>query len=1057
MCLVLGAAGVGKSRLLNEVVARSSARMLWGRCPPYGEGSTYEPLAAWIETLGDETVEDVAGGDAARALFFGAGRDEQPATVSEIKQAALALAAGLAESERLLVFVEDVHWAETAMLDVLDALASVAGVGVVLSARPEVLDARSALAARPSDLRLRLAPLDDACAGALAQAIVPDLAAADRERLVRTAEGSPLVIGQLARHLAEGGRTESLPLGLEAVLQARVENLSPEERAVAERAAIMGREFWDTVIAELEPKASSPAAALASLTRREFIAWGRADGARAVSAPTLSRVFAQAAEPYSFTHALLRDAVYRAVPKLRRAELHERLADLLEKRTAPDELLAFHLEQAAKLRAELRPDAARSLAARAAKRLERAGERALLRQDGDAARALLTRAAVLLDDSAERDRIARSLAEVDRSSGHELVPGDIFAGYRVLGVAGRGGMGVVYSAEDVGVDRRVALKLIAPTLAADPRFRERFARESRIAAHLEHPNVVPVYAAGEEQGQLFIAMRYVEGTDLQALLRGGAVDHARGAAIVAQVAEALDAAHARGLVHRDVKPANVLVTQAGSVEHAYLTDFGLTRESTAADGLTRAGQWVGTLAYVAPEQIRAEPVDARADVYALGAVLYQCLTGELPYAVETELEALAAHLDMPPPVPSGRGAPRVFDRVVARAMSKDPVQRYRSAGDLGRAALAAARGERPRLTEQSVATGAAAPVDTGRRPQRSHRPRTLLIASGAGAIAAGVAIIAAFAAGAFSGSGAPKNPAGHMAGPPVALPAAPDHVAAGNGQVWTLSDDGGDLVRVDRKSGAVRRYPPAVDLGGGTYPGLAATERGVWVVHRGHAIEGTEAVSGIDHVDPRTGEALQHVPLAAPSAIAVRDGSVWAVSSDGQGRGQLVRIDSARDVIANAPVKLGRDPADIAVGPAAIWVANRGDDSVWRIDPHSRAVAAKVAVGDRPSVVRTGPGGVWVLNSGDSTITRIDPSSNQPVGAPISLGKQLNDLVVTQDAVWVSAADGTVTRLDPRTGGTIGTSLSPGTPPLALAPDGASVWVASPAERSISKIEEGRA
>ena len=154
--------------------------MLWGRCPPYGEGSTYEPLAAWIETLGDEAVEDVAGDDAARALFFGAGRDEQPATASEIKRGALALAAGLAESEKLLVFVEDVHWAETAMLDVLDALASVAGVGVVLSARPEVLEARSALAARPSDLRLRLAPLDDAWAGALAQAIVPDLTAADQ-------------------------------------------------------------------------------------------------------------------------------------------------------------------------------------------------------------------------------------------------------------------------------------------------------------------------------------------------------------------------------------------------------------------------------------------------------------------------------------------------------------------------------------------------------------------------------------------------------------------------------------------------------------------------------------------------------------------------------------------------------------------------------------------------------------------------------------------------------------------------------------------------------------
>src|SRR5262249_17340236 len=148
-----------------------------------------------------------------------------------------------------------------------------------------------------------------------------------------------------------------------------------------------------------------------------------------------------------------------------------------------------------------------------------------------------------------------------------------------------------------------------------------------------------------------------------------------------------------------------LVARVGQLEQAYLTDFGLTRESSAADGLTRAGQWVGTLAYVAPEQIRAEPVDARADVYALGAVLYQCLTGRLPFPVETELEALAAHLDLAPPRPSEHGATRAFDRVVERAMSKDPSARYRCAGDVGRASVAAARGEKPRLTEKSVGTG----------------------------------------------------------------------------------------------------------------------------------------------------------------------------------------------------------------------------------------------------------------------------------------------------------------------------------------------------------------
>src|SRR5581483_8247794 len=497
-CLVVGAAGVGKSRLLAEVAARSSRRALWSRCPAYGEGSTYEPLAAWLQALGRDTVERAAGPGAARALLFAAGHDERPATSSEIARAAAALAAGLSRDTNLLVIVEDVHWAESAMVDVIDAIASVSAVAVVVSARPEALDTRPALAAGTTDLRLRLEPLDPESSAALVHAFVPELPERDRKRLVEAAEGSPLVIAQLAHHLAEGGELQALPPGLEAVLQARVENLSPEERGTAERAAVMGREFWDSVVEELAPEAASPAAALASLVRREFVAAGRTDGAPNPAAPTLSRVFAQVAQPYSFTHALLRDAVYRSVPKLRRAELHERLATLLGDRAAPDELVAFHLEQAAKLRADLRPDAARALAARAAKR-------ALLRRDGDAARALLTRAAALLDDSAERQRIALSLAEVERAKGVELMPGDVFAGYRVLGTAGRGGMGVVYSAEDVAVGRRVALKLITPALAADSRFRERFARESRIAAHLEHPNVVPVYAAGEDQGALFIA------------------------------------------------------------------------------------------------------------------------------------------------------------------------------------------------------------------------------------------------------------------------------------------------------------------------------------------------------------------------------------------------------------------------------------------------------------------------------------------------------------------------------------------------------------------------
>src|ERR1700709_2437929 len=209
----------------------------------------------------------------------------------------------------------------------------------------------------------------------------------------------------------------------------------------------------------------------------------------------------------------------------------------------------------------------------------------------------------------------------------EFAPGDVFVNHRIVGLAGRGGMGVVYRAIDLDLARAVALKVIAPALADDPDFRARFVAESKAAAAIEHPNVIPVYYAGERDGVLFIVMRYIDGPDLRALVRAqGRLDAERAAHIVAQVGGALDAAPRHGLVHRDVKPANVLL---GDDDHAYLTDFGLTKRSatTGAGGASRAGGWVGTLGYVAPEQIRGGRVDARTDVYALGCVLVYTLTG----------------------------------------------------------------------------------------------------------------------------------------------------------------------------------------------------------------------------------------------------------------------------------------------------------------------------------------------------------------------------------------------------------------------------------------------
>jgi serine/threonine protein kinase len=231
----------------------------------------------------------------------------------------------------------------------------------------------------------------------------------------------------------------------------------------------------------------------------------------------------------------------------------------------------------------------------------------------------------------------------------ELTSGTGVAGYRVERLLGRGGMGAVYLAEDTSLGRKVALKLLGPELAADERFRERFLRESKLAASLDHRGIVPIYQAGESDGTLFIAMRYVEGSDLRTVLGEGALEPARAIATLEQVADALDAAHASGLVHRDVKPGNILLDTRG---HAYLSDFGLTKQASSQSGLTQTGQLVGTLDYVAPEQIEGREVDGRADVYSLTCVLYECLTGTKPFARESEVATLWAHINEPPRPPA---------------------------------------------------------------------------------------------------------------------------------------------------------------------------------------------------------------------------------------------------------------------------------------------------------------------------------------------------------------------------------------------------------------------
>jgi tRNA A-37 threonylcarbamoyl transferase component Bud32/CheY-like chemotaxis protein len=311
--------------------------------------------------------------------------------------------------------------------------------------------------------------------------------------------------------------------------------------------------------------------------------------------------------------------------------------------------------------------------------------------------------------------------------------GEVIAGYRIEERIGRGGMGVVYRAEHLNLRRRAAVKIIAPDLAESEGFRERFTREARIAAALQHPNIVTVYDAGEVDGLLYLAMQYIEGEDLAAMLRTeGRLRPYRAIDVCRQVASALDAAHARGLIHRDVKPANVLIEG----RTAFLTDFGLTKrleEGGTRAQLTRAGDVVGTIHYVAPEQIEGTAVSARTDVYSLGCLLFHCLSGQVPFTRETDVAVIYAHLSEEPPRLSSLrpDLPEGLDAVIAKALDKSPDRRFPSCGDMMSAARAVIDAAGPlgdTTPPRSTARGGLAPATPEMRSAAAaaRRPRVLL-------------------------------------------------------------------------------------------------------------------------------------------------------------------------------------------------------------------------------------------------------------------------------------------------------------------------------------------
>jgi YVTN family beta-propeller protein len=593
--------------------------------------------------------------------------------------------------------------------------------------------------------------------------------------------------------------------------------------------------------------------------------------------------------------------------------------------------------------------------------------------------------------------------------GSDPRPGSQLAGFRLEELLGRGGMGAVYRAEDLRLGRKVALKLLVPELAENERFRERFLRESQLAASLDHPNIVPIYAAGETDGQLYLAMRYVEGYDLRQLVaRERALEPARALGLMEQVADALDAAHERGLIHRDVKPANVLIAGRSGREHCYLSDFGLTKQTSSISGLTGTGELVGTVNYVSPEQIRGEEVDGRADLYALGCVLYECLAGEPPFARESEVATLWAHVNEPPPALSAARPElgREMDRVLARALTKTPAERQASCGELvsaARTALGLARPSAPTLP---------------RGPRRAlslsfpRSRRAMLLAAAAVLVAAAAAAVLVLRGEAAPVTVLPNevaiiDPEKGRVVDTITVGTRPGPITFGAGSVWVANLDDQAVTRIDSRRRTVLRQ--SISLDERTPTGLAFGFGAVWVAHG--------LLGQLSRIDPQFDQASPPTDVGGTAfgspngAVAVGAGSVWAVFGDST----MARIAPATGR-KEEETRAGTLPAGVVVGSGSVWVANSGDATVTRYNPatFTEAPIGTITVGRRPTGIAAGERAIWVANTDADSVWRIDTDARDPV--PITVGDGPTAVAVGADAVWVAnTAAGTISRIDPET------------------------------------------
>ncbi|HEV2790255.1 MAG TPA: serine/threonine-protein kinase [Solirubrobacterales bacterium] len=596
----------------------------------------------------------------------------------------------------------------------------------------------------------------------------------------------------------------------------------------------------------------------------------------------------------------------------------------------------------------------------------------------------------------------------------DLTIGSEVAGYRIEAQIARGGMGVVYRATHLGLDRPVALKVIARELVDRRGFRERFLRESRLAARLEHPSVVPIYDSREVDGELIVAMRLIKGGDLRNLIeREGPLSPGRALDLLGQVADALDAAHAAGIVHRDVKPHNVLVEGDG----AYLSDFGLAK-AVDESGAASSASVVGTAQYMSPEQWRGDSIGPAADVYSLGCVLYEALTGIAPFQ--------RAEADTEPELPEG------IEAAIRWAVSKDPGDRYRSAGELI-AAARAAEGSAVRPTavlSRDRSERTTVPARSGLFGRMGGRAVAWLV-SGFVVFVAAVGAAALFL---LLGDESEISTTPRIATPPL-------RVAAGPGATWVTSERDGTLTRLDPETGERIGRPRQLGVG---VAGVAVGGKWTWVTNprRGE----------LRRLDPRSGRVLKTIDLRGePGPIALGGGRVWVADETGKGitavnaeggrryrgglppqvprlrlawgahglwvtiadAGAIRRLDPD-SLVAGEPIRVGRGPAGVVVADGFVWVANSRSGTVSKVDPSLREVVSSIEVGGHPGGIDAGTSAVWVANREDDTVSKIDLESGEIDGDPIAVGPEPGAVAVGADAVWVANnGDGTVTRIEP--------------------------------------------